>query len=318
MSTVAILTDFAEGLNEINLADIDKKPVGVHASAIKSTISSIYDMAALESGKSDFWNWGIYDESIVRQLHELIPNFDKFDTDGFSEQLYFLALQQLPLGLGDYANKSLLEVGCGMGAGLNFLSRIIDAHSMVGLDLSVKAIERANASMSRGATLRFVEGDAEKLPFDCDSVDVIVSIESSHTYPDLGKFFAEVTRVLRAGGFLSHVDLFTKQRYQQLAVLKQAQPKLKWIHERDVSDQVRAAITRRMAPGSHFRKVFDEKKMSSITRRIGEHSRTIMFGGVFAGYQDPGFVKVLRRVGMLPNAQILPVDSYWHHVARKV
>jgi hypothetical protein len=37
-------------------------------------------------------------------------------------------------------------------------------------------------------------------------------------------------------------------------------------------------------------------------RRIGEHARAVAFGGVFVGYQDTTFVKVLRRTRVLRYA----------------
>jgi ubiquinone/menaquinone biosynthesis C-methylase UbiE len=309
VNAVNILSDFTEGLDEINLADGKKNPSGSHAKSIKDAIATFYDMAALGFEKDHLWNWGMCDEDVARQINELIPNFDKFDTDGFSEQLYFRALRQVPVDLDDYADKSVLEVSCGVGIGLDFLARVVDARSMVGLDLSAKAIEYANARLSRRSNLRYVEGDAEKIPFDDNSFDVVVNVESAHNYPDLGKFLDEAARVLKPGGYLTLLDFFTEQRHQQLTLLEQAHSGLEWIHESDVSAQVKAGIARRLAPGSHFRTAFDEKKMSSLEHRIGEHFRAIMFGGLFAGYQEDAFIKVLRRTGALPYALSLGQHS---------
>ena len=60
--------------------------------------------------------------------------------------------------------------------------------------------------------LRFVQGDAEALPFGDASFDAVLNVESAHWYPDVARFLAEVFRVLRPGGFLlladvRHIDL---------------------------------------------------------------------------------------------------------------
>jgi ubiquinone/menaquinone biosynthesis C-methylase UbiE len=302
VSSFDIMTDYTAASVELNDTDGEKKPSGSRAKSIKDSMSAFFDTAAQMFDKGELWNWGMYDEGIARQINELIPNFDKFDTDGFSEQMYFLALRQVPIDLHDYADKSVLDVGCGMGAGLNFLARVVDARSMVGLDLSPKAIERANASLSRRSNLRYVEGDAERIPFDDNSFDVVVNIESAHNYPDLGKFLDEVTRVLKPGGYLTLLDLCSPQRHQQLTLLKQTHSGLVWIHDSDVSAQVKAGIARRLAPGSHFRRGFDEKRMPLLARWIGEHARAVAFGGVFAGHPDTTLVKVLMRTGVARHA----------------
>ena len=50
---------------------------------------------------------------------------------------------------------------------------------------------------------RFVEGDAQKLPFDDDSADVIVSRGTLTFIPDIGKCLREVDRVLKPTGVAS-------------------------------------------------------------------------------------------------------------------
>src|SRR5262249_12935983 len=55
--------------------------------------------------------------------------------------------------------------------------------------------------------LDFVAGDAERLPFPDGSFDAVLNVESSHCYPDVSRFLAEVSRVLRPGGSLLFADL---------------------------------------------------------------------------------------------------------------
>ena len=316
MNTAEIMTAFTSGLADINLAEPDTARGGEKAAErMKTASSTIYDMAATLSAKGDLWNWGMYDPEIVDEIRARLPGFGEFGTDGFSEQLYFLALRDLPIGLDDYDGRTVLEVGCGTGEGLNFLSRIARGARMTGLDLSPRAIARASATLARADVLEFVHGDAEKLPFVDGSVNILVNIESSHNYPDLGRFLREVERVLSPGGILTHIDVFTRQRYAAMRRMTAEIDGLTWVTDHDISDRVRAAIGRRMASDSHFHATLARQRMNPMARRIAAHSQILMLGGMFAGYQPPAVIRLLSRIGIVPWVSGLPMESYRHQVA---
>lgn len=67
--------------------------------------------------------------------------------------------------------------------------------------------------------MRFEVGDAEHLPVEDQSFDVVTNIESSHTYPNLRAFFAEVKRVLKTDGAFLYTDLLPVQRWAEVRVL---------------------------------------------------------------------------------------------------
>ncbi|MFD8214457.1 methyltransferase domain-containing protein [Streptomyces sp. NPDC059697] len=318
MSQPDVMTAFTAGLADINLDESSAPRSGAKAAGMKSASSSIYDMAATLSGRGELWNWGMYDPGLEAEIEARLPGFTEFGTDGFSEQLYYLALRDLPDGLDGCVGRAVLEVGCGAGEGLNFLSRLVPGARMTGLDLSPKAIARAEATLARGESLRYVQGDAEELPFEDSSVDVLVNIESSHTYPDLGRFLNEAARVLRPGGMLSHIDVFTRQRLQTMRGITEVMPGLKWITDHDISGEVRAAVRRRMAPGSRFRRTLDRQRMNPLVRTVATHSQILMFGGMFADYRPPASVKVLSRLGIVPWMSGLPMESYRHQIAVRV
>ncbi|MFY1621848.1 class I SAM-dependent methyltransferase [Micromonospora sp. WMMD735] len=318
MNRPDVMTSFTTGLADINLDETDGRRAGTQAATMKSASSSIYDMAATLSGRGELWNWGMCDPDLAAEIEARLPGFAEFGTDGFSEQLYYLALRDLPGGLDGCAGQTLLEVGCGAGEGLNFLSRLVPDTRMTGLDLSPKAVARANATLARGDSLRFVQGDAEDLPFEDSSVDVLINIESSHTYPDLERFLREVARVLRPGGALSHIDVFTRQRLQTMRRITAELPQLTWVTDHDVSAAVRAAVRRRMTPGSRFRRTLDRQRMNPLVRTIATHSQILMFGGMFAGYRPPTSIRALSRLGVVPWMSGLPMESYRHQVAVRV
>lgn len=109
-------------------------------------------------------------------------------------------------GATDLKDKQALEVGCGRGGGAAFLTERFGLARLTGLDFSPRVIAVAR-ERHVDERLRFVQGDAEKLPFAEESFDVVFNVESSHCYPNMGRFAAEVFRVLRPGGQLLFADL---------------------------------------------------------------------------------------------------------------
>ncbi|WP_262703204.1 MULTISPECIES: class I SAM-dependent methyltransferase [Streptomyces] len=313
-----VVTAFTSGIEDINLDESGTPQAEKKAATFKSASSSIYDLAAGMSAKGELWNWGVHNSEFVAEIEARLPGFTEYGTDGFSEQLYYLALRDLPKGLESCDGRTVLEVGCGMGEGLNFLSRLVPTAQMTGLDLAPKAIASATATLSRGDTLRFVQGDAEELPFEDASVDVLVNIESSHTYPNLGRFLREAARVLRPGGALSHIDVFTRQRLQAMRRITAEISELEWVSDHDISEQVRAAVRRRMAPDSRLRRNLNKQRMNWLARTLTLHSQITVFGGTFADYQPPASVKMLSRFGLVPKMDSLPMESYRHQIAVRV
>ena len=93
-----------------------------------------------------------------------------------------------------------LDVGCGAGHTAFALAGV--AARVVALDLTQAMLEQTRTgAVDRG--LRHVEareGDAEQLPFDDESFDVVTSRLAAHHFPHAERFVAEAHRVLRPGG----------------------------------------------------------------------------------------------------------------------
>lgn len=111
--------------------------------------------------------------------------------------------------------KEVLEVGSGRGGGASYLARYLNPASYVGVDLSDPGIEFCN-SYHQVPNLRFVKGDAEALPFEENSFDAVVNVESSRCYPHIMTFFSEVKRVLRPGGDFLLTDMRWKDDVPRL------------------------------------------------------------------------------------------------------
>eukprot|EP01051_Picozoa_sp_SAG22_P012150 SAG22_NODE_1238_length_5049_cov_42.930707_4_plen_357_part_00 len=167
----------------------------------------------------------------------------------YSLQLYRKLALSLPGGL---AGQRLLEVGSGRGGGLAHLARTQAAAgapmaAAVGGDLCAQQVAlcrtRFGADGPDGAAgLRYVEADAENLPFEDGEFDAVINVESSHCYPDVAKFLRECERVLAAGGHLGIVDFRKVEgRLPLFEAALHAVDGLTVVHEEDITPNVIAA-----------------------------------------------------------------------------
>ncbi|MBV9384170.1 MAG: class I SAM-dependent methyltransferase [Streptosporangiaceae bacterium] len=309
------LNQATEGIDRINVTG-GATGAPAEGSRIKTAISSVYDSIAGSWNLGDTWNWGLYDPEIARELNDLIAGYDQFSTDGFAEQMYYYTLRQIPIPIHYHKGKRILEIGSGLGGGLNFLSRVLPGTELTGLDISRVAVQRASSRYSRPGTIHFTYGDAESLPFEDHTFDAVLNIESSHNYPNLETFLAEVARVLIPGGYFSITDFFTDVQQARLDQAKAKCTHLEWIAQTDVSEQVGAAVRQRMAPGSYVRTTLARQRMSLIRRIIARHAAEASMGGLFTGDASKGpfarWVRKVAGVGILDQATI---RAYVNHVA---
>lgn len=95
----------------------------------------------------------------------------------------------------------VLDVACGTG---NAAIRAAEAGGLVtGVDLTPELFETGRAlAAEAGATIEWVEGDAEALPFEDESFDVVLSTFGCMFAPRHDVTARELARVLRPGGRL--------------------------------------------------------------------------------------------------------------------
>ena len=119
---------------------------------------------------------------------------------------HFIKLVLEVIGNCDLTDCKILDIGCGRGGSVDVMAQYFLAKKIVGLDLSLSAIEFC-ARRYKNDHVHFLEGDAQCLAFEDSAFDVVTNIESSHSYPHLRDFYAEVFRVLRSGGYFLYADL---------------------------------------------------------------------------------------------------------------
>lgn len=101
-------------------------------------------------------------------------------------------------------DKCLLDVGCGVGATPCYLAKRYGCR-VVGVDISDRMIERANERAIREGVedrVEFRVADAQNLPFEEATFDVVIS-ESVITFiKDKGRAVSEYVRVTKPGGYV--------------------------------------------------------------------------------------------------------------------
>src|SRR6516225_9605960 len=101
------------------------------------------------------------------------------------------------------ANDRVLEVGCGPGVVLQRLAQLAAAGHVAGIDQSREMVEQARARNATAVQSGLVElrlGSVESLPFDDDTFDKALAINSMQVWPDPAAGLREIRRVTRSGG----------------------------------------------------------------------------------------------------------------------
>jgi ubiquinone/menaquinone biosynthesis C-methylase UbiE len=137
------------------------------------------EIAALKQAQRATWALGDYGEVALRELWEIGPRI----------------VGRVGVASGD----DVLDVACGTG---NVAIRAAEAGGRVaGLDLTPELFDTAaRLAAEAGVEVEWVEGDAEALPFDDDSFDVVLSTFGCMFAPRHELAAGEIARVLRPGG----------------------------------------------------------------------------------------------------------------------
>jgi len=130
---------------------------------------------------------------------------EKTVIDRNEPEFYCLRLYEHTVGDTVLANRDVLEVSSGRGGGASFVSRTFRPKRVVGVDLSPENVRLAR-ERAGGPGVEFEVGNAEQLNLPDRSFDVVINIEASHLYDNRNRFFAEVLRVLRPGGYFCYTD----------------------------------------------------------------------------------------------------------------
>ena len=100
----------------------------------------------------------------------------------------------------------VIDIACGHGGAAYILKCATPAARVAGIDLLAENIVLANDMFPRIDGLSFVQGNAQNLPMEDQSVERALCCEAAFHFPDKAQFLRESARVLKPGGRLVVVD----------------------------------------------------------------------------------------------------------------
>jgi len=169
----------------------------------------------------------------------LQQEFNRWAEEGRGEQMeeHHLNITEQTLRLMDLRpGERVLDLGCGAGWATRILARMVgdgpQGHGQViGIDISDEMIRRARCTSKEFDNIMFIWGSAEKILWEENYFDKVLSVESFYYYPDQDRALHEIFRVMAPrGGLFILINLYKDNPYS-----------LRWVDELNVQVHARSA-----------------------------------------------------------------------------
>jgi len=262
------------------------------AKEIKEIVQNSYGCLGQMLYNRAFLNWGLRDRNIEQEYKAQNFTFSllcPYQDINAQLLLYFLIR---PLFKTKFFNKRLLEIGCGNGIGLKMTAQLLQTKYALGVDLVQTLVSNAQRNFYAKEHVNYLQADAELLPLQDESFDIITNLESSHLYPRVDHFFSEVVRILTPGGFFCYADVYTdaKKQAMQLDQFVASRKNLCILQKKNITKMVQASIYNRL--------IANEKKFYNMARSI-------------FGDENPFFLNELSYLARAMGISFLPWWKVW-------
>lgn len=138
----------------------------------------------------------IYD-GVLTQGNILSKAYIKFFWGGTDD----IAITQRMLSfIPDEFSGTILDVPCGTAVFTDTKWKKLTAAKIICLDYSEDMLRQARQRLDGMGHITLCQGDVGALPFESQSIDVVMSMNGFHAFPDKIKAFDETCRVLKTGG----------------------------------------------------------------------------------------------------------------------
>ena len=111
-------------------------------------------------------------------------------------------------------NAAVLDVGCGKGFMLHDFTQLMPGLTIAGIDISQYAYDHAMEDVQP-----FIQvGDAKELPYEDDSFDLVISINTVHNLPleECKQALREIQRVSRKHAFVTMDAWRTEEEHERM------------------------------------------------------------------------------------------------------
>lgn len=127
-----------------------------------------------------------------QHFNETASNYNTSDDGKFVQGMYDVLVNEIQKS----QSGKILDIGCGNGNLFTFLPD--GKYELFGIDFSENMISEAKKNCK--TKVSFIVADAEKLPFDDNTFDIVVCNASFHHYIHPNIVLEEMNRVLKIGG----------------------------------------------------------------------------------------------------------------------
>lgn len=198
-----------------------------------------------------------------------------------------------------HPGERVLDLGCGTGWATRLLARLVaggpsNSGQVVGLDVSDEMVRRAREQSQETDNVMYVCGPADKIPWEENFFDEVLSVESFYYYPDQERSLAELFRVMAPHGRLFILINLYKDNHHSL----------RWVNELKVPVQVRSEAEYVELMQSH---AFEDVKAVRIP---DETPTPETYSGKW--FKDAAELRDFKRIGALllmarkPDVKSLP------------
>jgi len=120
---------------------------------------------------------------------------------------------------------SILDIGCGGGSFIKFLTKKNHNYGLFGLDHSEEMVvlsQTVNIEPVKNGQAFIEVGSVANLPYDNDTMDIVTANETVQFWPDISGSFSEIYRVLKKGGCFFIINRFPPEdsKWWRMAKLK--------------------------------------------------------------------------------------------------
>jgi len=122
-------------------------------------------------------------------------------------------------------NCRILDIGCGGGKFLKYLSKKGDKFKLWGLDHSKEMIDLSthlNKEVIKNGRLKLLTGTVTKIDINDNSLDLVTAFETVQFWPNIVDAFSEIFRILDKEGEFLIINRFPKEgtKWWKMANLK--------------------------------------------------------------------------------------------------
>ncbi len=122
-------------------------------------------------------------------------------------------------------NSVILDIGCGGGKFIQYLSDSNETYKIYGIDHSPEMVElskRVNYSKVASKDVIIQEASVLNLPIEDNKIDIATAFETVQFWPDMTKSFSEILRVLKNDGTFVIINRYppVNSKWWKIAKLK--------------------------------------------------------------------------------------------------